>query len=380
MTLGPALRFVFTLAATSATLALSACSGDDGDAPAASSLTIVDTHELDLPFGDAYLSPDGERIATYAGTELCIYTADGDQEGCAADELELDPNSIRWSPDSSRLAYTENYFVYLTEPDIWVLDADSVEATNLTDDGGEPHEVNIIDEAESSGADIDTTPMWVDDSTIRFIRGAGDDQPVAVMEISTAGGDPEEVGTLDTTAPPGAVAYGSDGGSAVYERVSESDLVRSDLDGGDVETLADANAFSISASPTGDDVLALPAAVAWLSEDDAPPTRIQSFDGGESTEIDGRLSWATWRTDGEGFAYAEVDEMDPTTMSLRLTDSPADEAEEVAHGSYLAPYRTASFRLPVWSAQDSMLLMELNEDGDGEASDFGYVLVEFGAE
>ncbi|HYJ68212.1 MAG TPA: hypothetical protein VEX15_11210 [Nocardioidaceae bacterium] len=377
MTLGPAPRIVVMLAAASG-LVLTACSGDD--APTASSLTIVDTHELDLPFGDAYLSPDGERIATYADSELCIYTADGDQERCTADELQLDPNSIRWSPDSSRLAFTENYFVFLTEPDIWVLDADSAEATDLTDDGVAPHEINVIADADSSDAVVDTTPTWVDDSTIRFIRRTGDDEPVAVMEISTSGGDPDEVGTLDTTTPPAAVAYGPDGTSAVYGRLGDGDLVMSDLDGGNVETLSDVPGYAVSASPAGDEVVVLPAASAWLTDDDAPPTSIHSFDGGEPMEIDGRLTWATWRNDGDGFAYAEADEMTPTSMSLRLADSPAAEAEEVGHGSYLAPYRAASFRLPVWSAQDTMLLMQLNEDGDGDASGFGYVLVQFGAE
>ena len=44
--------------------------------------------------------------------------------------------SIRWSPDSRYLAFTENFFRRFTEPDIWVLDTTTWNVTDITDDGG----------------------------------------------------------------------------------------------------------------------------------------------------------------------------------------------------------------------------------------------------
>jgi dipeptidyl aminopeptidase/acylaminoacyl peptidase len=344
------------------------------DSVAVGDLEVAETQELDLPFGDAYLAPNGERIAVYAEEELCVYTADGEEERCVDDPTSLDPNSVRWNPDGSRLLFTENFYQYFDEPDIWLLDADSGEVTNLTDDGVEEGGLDI----EESGADVDVSPEWVDDgSTVRFLRWHQDDDAVDVMELPADGGEPEQVGVLATDSAPGLISYSPDGERAAYARMAEEDTVVADLDGENVETIADGTSYMPAFSPDGESVLAMPL-YGGYDPSEVPPTRVVPVDGGEATELD-RLRWAAWRTGGKGLATAEVGvEENVGQVTMRIGEDADDEGHEVGEGTYLPPYRGATWLPPVWSEQDTILLMELVEGDEDEGNDFRYVLLHLG--
>ncbi|MGH3455554.1 MAG: hypothetical protein ACRDP2_14120, partial [Nocardioidaceae bacterium] len=71
MSSGPTLLLTTSILTADA-FTLAGCADDS---PPVDDLEVIEVEELDLPEGDAFLSPDGERIATYASAELCVYNA-----------------------------------------------------------------------------------------------------------------------------------------------------------------------------------------------------------------------------------------------------------------------------------------------------------------
>lgn len=381
---GPARLHAVPLALATVALAISGCSDDEDDAPNVGDLEVTDVQELDLPFGDAFLAPNGERIATYTEDELCVYSAEGEQQRCVDRELALDANSIRWNAEGTRLLFTENFFEYLYEPDVWMLDAESGDVTNLTDDGVDESGPDLMTDPEDGepAADIDTVPVWADDETVRFLRwhrSEDEESTVEVMEVPADGGDPESVGDLATGTAPIDIGYTPDG-RAVYARADQEDVALSDLSGEDVRSISDDTTSLFSVSDSGEDLLVMPNPAAASYSADWPAVTVVPVDGGEPTEIADSVRWATWRSGSEGIVYASMDVDDPRTTTLHLLADADSESRNVSTGSYLAPYRGASWRSPVWSTQDTILLMQENDSGDSAdgGEPFQYVLLHLG--
>ena len=83
------------------------------------------------------LSPDGTRFAATRGDQLCLYSAVtlARQRCVPQPGGALDRSSLAWSPDSRRLAFTEDWAVRFVYAHIWTLDAATGKLTNLTDNG-----------------------------------------------------------------------------------------------------------------------------------------------------------------------------------------------------------------------------------------------------
>lgn len=88
----------------------------------------------------------------------------------------------RWSPDGTRVALMG---VGAGESDIWVYDTLSGAVINLSDDGGD-----------------DTLPLWIDETTVAFVRtaeGAGGVAVTTWQQVDAAGGPPVLVARIDGT-------------------------------------------------------------------------------------------------------------------------------------------------------------------------------------
>ncbi len=181
-------------------------------APAAGDLHVTEQREVTIDGGwPAALSPDGHWLAVWreagdaenpvdeAGGSICAYDAATlAEDRCAATTAaSFDANSATWSPDGTRLAFTENLSEYFDDADLWVFDAAAGTVTNLTDDGTD----DLFVGADPSTALGDLAPAWSPDGTeIAFARSVVDETELyetALYRIAAEGGEPRKVVDLD---------------------------------------------------------------------------------------------------------------------------------------------------------------------------------------
>jgi hypothetical protein len=129
-------------------------------------LKVVNTYEIDIPKvpfdTNPVLAPDGQRFAYQQDKTLCIYTIQGVRQVCAT--LTFSPNPLfRWSPDSQKILLTGDFFYSSDESDLWVMDANTGNLQNLTDDGVVGG--MILNSANASAnANVDVSANWLSDS------------------------------------------------------------------------------------------------------------------------------------------------------------------------------------------------------------------------
>lgn len=160
---------------------------------------------IPLAQGDRLLavSPDGERLAILNGQrDLCVAAiADGTVPICAGlgkhGVTSLDQQQVAWSPDSTRVAFTENSTQLLRDSDIWVMDAASGALADLTDDGYDGRLPIAGPVPGTANLPVDVAPAWsADGQTIFFARSVvqGDRvQGTSIERIPAAGGTPQRV-------------------------------------------------------------------------------------------------------------------------------------------------------------------------------------------
>src|SRR5262249_27127394 len=156
-----------------------------------------------IPDGETLaLSHDGRWLAVWsrAGTNAAICAFDAatlTEHRCAAvPRVSIAADSVAWSPDGTRLAFTESALRELRESDIWVAGFATGTATDLTDDG-----VGKLIGAPA-GTPLDLAPAWSPDGMeLAFSRtvksgedAAGEDiVQTALYRIPAAGGEPRQV-------------------------------------------------------------------------------------------------------------------------------------------------------------------------------------------
>jgi len=172
-------------------------------------------------------SPDGTMVAILdQHVSLCIVgIATQQQLSCASiEELPIfpRPEDVIWSPDSSRLAFTELGYTLGTDSDLWVMEVASGTLTNLTDDG---YEGNLIgpDAQMAEGVFVDASPAWTPDGqSISFARTGlvdGASTGTVLARVPASGGTVEELARVSETEP-GVVfhrsAWSPDGSTLYY--------------------------------------------------------------------------------------------------------------------------------------------------------------------
>lgn len=344
------------------------------------SLEVVGTYEFELMAGPgntgAYLAPDGERFVYLNGEEMCLYLKDAeDPERCVEyrDTLRgLDPESIVWSPDSRYIAFTENFFIYLVDADIWVWDTTTDAFQDLTDDGD--YRVEI-------GADvwkgIDVTPTWLDDGRIVFLRygtvAADDVIRPEVYAIAPDGSGLEKLGAIEEAT--GLAAYSLDAfnDQLIFNfyrgREALNGVWTSALDGSNAQQVfADRGEFmpvSVSVSPVGRYTLInTPPQDFGRFDPEMSMYRVVDMESGEALLIDPERYVVSggWSPDGSAFAYLVNNRMEPDENGLYLTTAPGEPGTLVFAGNYNAP--TPRQRQPLtWGANNVILISRSPEEG-----------------
>jgi dipeptidyl aminopeptidase/acylaminoacyl peptidase len=147
-------------------------------------LRVTGARPVEVP-GPVRISPDGTRLMRL-GSQLCVSALDGSDEKCASEEVRPDTLRAQWSPDGTKVAFTDDFWVRLLEPDIWVFDVRTGETRALTDDGVDKIDLGSAD----PGATIDLLPSWSPDGRfVRFARGAAGSPTAALMSIDVAYGE-----------------------------------------------------------------------------------------------------------------------------------------------------------------------------------------------
>jgi Tol biopolymer transport system component len=266
------------------------------------------------------LSPDGSRLLRLGG-EPCVVALDGSDEWCVeVATMRVDWRFAAWSPDGTRLAFTDNSGLHL-DPDIWVLDATSGELSNLTDDG-----VQRVDADPSGRAHRDVFPSWsADGETIRFARAGA--QSISLVTVPTEGGEVTTLreipctvdGLIALTTSEHQVAWNCyDDGYMVYLGEHTNDRAARLL-AGDYEQ----DRGLLSFSPDGD----------WLLVDSLYDTYHQLWqgdpqaipvDGGHVHRVgSGDIGFPTWSPTGHALVYVQA----PGTVLV--TDEPGGEPREL---------------------------------------------------
>jgi Tol biopolymer transport system component len=194
---------------------LAACGGGTvvSPAPPSASKAAVDLKVMaqrDLKIDNTRilsLSPDGKWLAAIRDRSACIIAVDTLADKVCAEMTTgpLDSRSFVWSPDSQRLAFTEDLLRYMYESDIWMLSVDNGQLTDLTPDGifG-----SVLKLPQDSATTLDSMPGWSPDSqTLIFSRSDRANGSTTLYRISVKGGSPEKILDIAGSGPI-AVWYG----------------------------------------------------------------------------------------------------------------------------------------------------------------------------
>lgn len=326
--------------------------------------------------GAAYLSPDGARVAHSDGQRLCVYAITGGTPVCSTGDVRVPPDrsSVRWSPDSTRLAFTEDFPLRLVDADIWVMDAASGTLHNLTDDGV----MGRISFSDSTLAGpLDVAPQWSPDGTrIIFVRYTRPDpQFVATLcAVPATGGPVVEGQRLPNTALDILVlALSADGARLAFGTGTRRDDPNAgawvaNADGTDArrvaaDTIPAQVAFSLDARAllTFDASLLSQYATGW----DQSTNRVYATDGSGNLPVthDHAAHWAGWSPRGDALVYvvrrstAEHYRTDSTYAGIYVVPRPGERGRQVVAGDFAGPITgTYGERGLTWATNDTTLV------------------------
>lgn len=110
-------------------------------------------------------------VGTRDNETMCILDAGTRETLAETDPIPemrlLDTQSVRWSPDGTRLAFSLLPWIQLRDSDIFVMDVVTGELTNVTPEGNDEEAQSLMDEQD---ANVDVNPVWLDDDTLVFGR------------------------------------------------------------------------------------------------------------------------------------------------------------------------------------------------------------------
>ena len=188
------------------------------------------------------MSPDGRMLAAarpaarYLDGELCTYDVTTLVERACADlsglRAGLDIGSVRWSPDGSRLVFAERVFEVMLDGDLWLMDAETGDLTNLDDDHADGRLLARGPEDTPAGAfTLPVSPTFTPDGTaVTYSRSYLWGDWRARNEIATvpvSGGEPQPLVAVSAEhmgVAASGMAWSADGRTLYFTSVHPAEL------------------------------------------------------------------------------------------------------------------------------------------------------------
>lgn len=156
---------------------------------------ITDVQQIQVEGDPVALSPDGQWIAgtqgfTFDGAPIaergimCVWHITSRSSGCFGSEASVEPDSIAWSPDSTRVAFAR------TRPN-WSSQSGTLISLEETAEGSFSTYSIVDDEA------VNASPAWSPDGQeVVFVRTDTAEGTQAIMRVNLESGDPLELASL----------------------------------------------------------------------------------------------------------------------------------------------------------------------------------------
>lgn len=341
-------------------------------------LSVASTTVIDVLSGPAnsgtYLAPDGEHFAALRGTSFCIY-AGTEQQNCIDLEASIgriESETPRWSPDSRYLVFTEDFFRFFDDPDIWVWDTVANTVTDLTDDGVYQLKLN-----GHTWKDIDVLPHWLPDGRILFLRYNRIDDEFAAPDVYTINSDGSGLEQLGTIPSPDPVAIyqidvSADRIAFIYFPAGASPLTGvwiSDLEGGNLRQIMQTDRSkgvlpaSVDLSPDGRYVLVgLQSNFQPSSQPEDSLAQVINVASGELLLIDPNhfVAGAGWSPVGSALGYVVMDGTGSEANGLYVTGIPGEPGDLLLPGDF-APTTSRGQQGIGWGANNTVLLARRSE-------------------
>jgi hypothetical protein len=294
--------------------------------------------------GLAVLSPDAAKVVVTGDgpNSLCVVGIDGGQKICLDPAVKVDPDLqyAAWSPDGTRIAFTDDYFRSLREPDVWVMDASTGKARDLTDDGVIKSE---LQSRQDPKARLDLFPSWSPDGkTVRFARRpAPDSTTTDVDAVPATGGSVSELGVIDgDMADLAGLTFSADGTTMAWTMAEDASWAHTvvhirDVGGGTDRALTatpvDADQSVLSFSPDGEYLLVdsrkFYGQYSCCAKSSA---KVYATGGGAAQEVAAATIalFPTWAPAGHALAFTTP----IPHSSLRVVGSPGGKSREIQPG------------------------------------------------
>jgi len=354
--------------------------------PLPTTVTAVDKLDLGLQGKDAaFLSPDGQFIATTSGSaSLCIFSASGQKKQCWTKKdgpKGVDPSSVRWSPDSKHLAFTENFLRDLNESDIWVLDVSTLRLADLTDDqvdGPSP----FLTASETANTDV--APCWSKEGKelafIRYLHAENTYESV-LFTVDVEGGMVQRAATLDVSPASFIAAWSPDSKRIAYNigvalDDPETGLRLASLDGHDATQRLQTSTTllyptDLQFSADGRYVAAFGPMMRYSEpyDIDVDTDRVIEVAGSGVRTIEeegakiGKAHRATWAPSGSTMAYLVSIAKDKSRSGLYVTPQPGAPGIQVYAGEFTSP--GGDYRTIIWASNNTILVEDVSQPGNG---------------